>query len=82
MPPKRTPIRINAMTLVLAIYCLLLFTRLIDASVLTRDNEYFAVVVLQIMIFLIPGVIFCKLRGSAFTERLRLHLKQELHCCP
>jgi membrane protease YdiL (CAAX protease family) len=79
LPPKRTPIRINAMTLVLAIYCLLLFTRLIDASVLTRDNEYFAVVVLQIMIFLIPAFAYIRWRGDALRTNLRLRIFRADH---
>ena len=43
---KQPRIRVTAVTLALVTYCLLLLTRLIDAAVLTRDNEYFSVVVL------------------------------------
>lgn len=65
--------------LALSTYLLLLFSRLIDTAVLGRDSEYLSIVMLQVMIFLIPGVIFCKLRGSTFTERLRLHLPRPSH---
>lgn len=65
--------------LALSTYLLLLFSRLIDTAVLGRDSEYLSIVMLQVMIFLIPGVIFCKLRGGAFTERLRLRLPRPSH---
>ena len=79
-PAAKTPlIRINAMTLALAIYCLLLLARLIDASVLTRDNEYFAVVVLQIMIFLIPAFAYLRWRGDALRPGLRVRFFRADH---
>ncbi len=65
--------------LVLSTYLLLLFSRLMDAALLSRDNEYLSVVLLQVLIFMIPGVIYCKLRGTAFTERLRLQLPRLSH---
>ena len=48
--------------LVFSSYLLLLFSRFVDASYLTHDNEYLAVVLLQIMIFLIPAAVFCRVR--------------------
>lgn len=68
----RLPFRIHAVTLALANYVLLLLTRLIDASVLTRDNEYFSVIVLQMMIFLLPGFAYCQWRGAKWKGRLRM----------
>ena len=65
--------------LVLCTYVLLLLSRLIDAALLSRDNEYLSVVLLQVLIFLIPGLIFCKLRGTAFTERLRIRMPRLSH---
>ncbi len=65
--------------LALSTYLLLLLSRLIDTAVLGRDSEYLSIVMLQVMIFLIPGVIFCKLRGLTFTERLRLQLPRPSH---
>lgn len=65
--------------LALCTYLLLLFSRLIDTALLGRDSEYLSIVMLQVMIFLIPGVIFCKLRGANFTERLRLRLPRPSH---
>lgn len=65
--------------LVLTTYVLLLFSRLIDTALLGRDSEYLSIVMLQVMIFLIPGVIFCKLRGTSFTSRLRLRPPRPSH---
>ena len=77
---KQNPfLRLNAVTLALAIYILLLLARLIDASVLTRDNEYFAVVVLQIMIFLIPAFAYLRWRGDALRPGLRARLFRADH---
>lgn len=73
------PFRVNAVTLALGTYCLLLLTRLIDASVLTRDNEYFSVIVLQMMIFLLPGFAYCQWRGTALKEKLRMRVFRADH---
>ena len=40
--------------LVLATYILLLFTKIIDITLINRENEYFSVVILQMMIFILP----------------------------
>ena len=58
--------------LTLSTYLLLLLSRAVDTAIVGRGNEYLSIVLLQVMIFLIPGVVFCKLRGTAFTARLRL----------
>ena len=65
--------------LVLTTYVLLLFSRLLDTTLMSRDNEYIGVILLQILIFLVPGLIFCRLRGTAFTERLQLRLPRVSH---
>lgn len=58
--------------LVLSNFVLLLLSRLIDVLFLDRDNEYFVVVLLQIMIFIIPGYLYFRLRGKGFVGRMRL----------
>ena len=72
--------RITPVTLSLGIYCFLLLSRLLDASVLTRDNEYFSVIVLQIMIFLIPAFAYIRWRGEEFRRRLRARLPRMTIC--
>ena len=45
----------TAPLLVLGIFVLLLVSRLIDTTLLNRENEYVAVIVLQLIIFLLPA---------------------------
>ena len=60
--------------LVLATYILLLFTKLIDVTLINRDNEYYSVVILQLMIFMLPGALWCRLGGENYLRGLRLRL--------
>ena len=60
--------------LVFATYILLLFTKIIDITLINRENEYFSVVILQMMIFLLPGAIWCKFSGEKYLSGLRLKL--------
>ncbi|MBO5203119.1 MAG: CPBP family intramembrane metalloprotease [Clostridia bacterium] len=59
---------------VLATYILLLLSKLIDITLINRENEYFSVVVLQMMIFLLPAAVWCKFSGDGYVSRLRLRL--------
>jgi 5-formyltetrahydrofolate cyclo-ligase len=58
--------------LVLCNFVLLLLSRLIDARLLDRDSEYVGVILIQVLIFIIPAILYCKLRGESFSERIRL----------
>ena len=58
--------------LVLSNFVLLLLSRLIDARLLDRDNEYVGIILIQVLIFIIPAILYCKLRGESFAERIRL----------
>lgn len=57
---------------VLASYILLLLSKLIDVTIINRDNEYLSVVILQMMIFLIPAAVWCRFSGEKYVRRLRL----------
>jgi membrane protease YdiL (CAAX protease family) len=59
---------------VLATYILLLLSKIIDLTLLNRENEYFSVVILQMMIFLLPAAIWCRFSGEKYTSHLRLKL--------
>ena len=37
-----------------------------------RDNVFLAVIILQIIIFIIPGILYCKFKGKDFTSRVNL----------
>lgn len=58
--------------LVLCIYLLLLASRLLDPALLTTGNAYLTVGVLQLLIYLLPAAIYCKLRGEKFRTHLRI----------
>lgn len=68
-----------SLLLVLATFALLLLSRLLDAVLLDRDNEYLAVVLLQILIFVIPGYLFLRFRGMGYAKRLRLKAPKPDH---
>ena len=74
-PAKKLNIKfITPALLVFATYVLLLFSKIIDLKILNRENEYYTVVILQLLIFLLPAAIWCKVRGEGYTKRLRLRL--------
>ena len=58
--------------LVLCNFLLLLLSRLVDARLLDRDSEYVGIILIQVLIFIIPAILYCKLRGESFAERIRL----------
>lgn len=63
----------TAPILVFVIFCLLFVSRFIDTALLTRENEYVAVIVLQLVIFLLPAAIYIRALGRDVT-RFRLSL--------
>ena len=65
--------------LVLCNFVLLLLSRFVDARLLDRNNEYVGVILIQILIFIIPAFLYCKLRGTSFAERIRLRPPQLTH---
>ena len=58
--------------LVFATYILLLISKFIDLALLNRDNEYMSVIILQMMIFLLPGAVWCMLNGEKYIKTLRI----------
>lgn len=62
----------SATVLVLAIYALLLLSRLIDSAFLTRESEYLSIILLQFMIFPIPAYLYIRLKSEDFVKSLRL----------
>lgn len=59
---------------VLATYILLLLSKIIDITLLSRDNEYLSVVFLQMMIFLIPAAVWCRFSGEKYIRSLRIRM--------
>lgn len=56
----------TAPLLVLAVFILLFVSRFIDTALMTRENEYVAVIVLQLVIFLLPAAFYIKALGLDF----------------
>ncbi len=65
----------TAPLLALVIYILLTASRFINIEALkTRDNIYLTVIILQLLIFMLPALFYCKLKGTGYSLRLNLHL--------
>lgn len=58
--------------LVLITFVLLLLSRPVDAYLLDRNSEYIGVILLQILIFILPAILYVKIRGKRLTERIRI----------
>lgn len=57
--------------LTLCIFAMLLLSRLAE-SALDRGSESVVVILLQILLFLLPAILYAKRKGGKITERLRL----------
>lgn len=65
----------TAPLLTLSIYILLILSRFIDTETLKyRDNIYLSIIILQLVIFMLPALFFCKLKGTGYSLRLNLRL--------
>ena len=71
---QKQTIYLHPTVVVLATYILLLLTKIIDVTLINRENEYYSVVILQMMIFLLPGAIWSTFSGERYVRRLRLTL--------
>lgn len=65
--------------LLLAVFSLLLLSRLLDTALLGREEKYLSIIVLQLLIFLLPALVYCKLLGRDFTARLPLRAPRPTH---
>ena len=65
-------IELRPTMLVMATYILLLISKFIDIALLNRDNEYMSVIILQMMIFLLPGALWCMLNGEKYIKNIRI----------
>ena len=67
-------VTLHPTVLVLATYLLLLLSKVIDLTLINRENEYYSIVILQMMIFLLPGAIWCRFSGEKYLSALRLRM--------
>ena len=62
----------SAPLLVLFIYIALIALDFIDYGSMEKDGVYLSLIVLQLLIFIIPGIIFCRLRGVGYSLKLNI----------
>lgn len=65
--------------LVLTTFLLLLLSRRIDTAIVDREQEYLSMILLQLLIFLIPGLLYCKLMGSEFSATIPMQKLRPSH---
>lgn len=64
---------VSAPIFALLIYILLLVSRVFDISSFSDvGNVYLAVVVLQLVVFAVPALVYAKLKGEGYAKKLRL----------
>ena len=71
---KKFKIELTPSAVVLATYILLLLSKLVNVTLITRENEYYSIVILQLMIFFVPGAVWCKFNGEKYLKGLRLRM--------
>ncbi len=66
---------VAAPILLIAVFILALVVRMIPGDVLgLDDNPYLSVVILQLIVYSLPSLFFCTLRGRGYVRGLRLRL--------
>ncbi len=58
--------------LIICVLLLLLAARALSSALLTRENESLGLILLQVPVFLLPAIVWCRLRGISLAGRLRL----------
>ncbi len=77
--PKRVSALHAPPILAAVCYLLLLLSRPIDTLLTDRGNQYAIVILLQVLIFLIPAILYVKLRSGSLVRRMRLQLPRLRH---
>lgn len=66
--------------LLIVVYLFLVAVKFVPSEVLGIDeNPYLAVVILQLLIYVVPALFYCRVRGREFTGRLRIRLPKPGH---
>ncbi len=63
-----------APTLCAVIFLLLLGSELVDTSKLGGTNPYLTVIIFELLIFAMPALFFCRLRGGGYSSTIRFRL--------
>ncbi len=73
-PKQEKVFMLQPTVVVLSVYLLLFLSKIIDITLLDRENEYYGTVMLQMMIFLLPATIWARFSGDKYVSKLRLRL--------
>lgn len=65
--------------LVLGIFLLLILSRAVEVLLFERSNATVGVMLLQILIFILPAILYSRLKGERFGKRMRLNLPRFEH---
>ncbi len=61
--------------LIIVIFVLIIVVSLLPADILgVNENPYLAVVVIQLLIYSVPSLFYCRIRGRNFASKLKLRL--------
>lgn len=57
------------------VFLMLILSNFIDTKIIRyRDNLYLSVIILQLLIFIIPGIFYSKLKGPGYVNKLNFRL--------
>lgn len=66
--------------LLIAVYLLLAAVRFLPSETLgLDDNPYLSVVILQLLIYMVPSLFYCRVKGRELTGRMRIRLPRLTH---
>ncbi len=66
-------------TLVFSVFLLLLLSKILEPSLLDKNSEYIGVILLQLLIFIFPAIVYSSIRGEAFRKRMRISVLRPEH---
>ena len=67
--------------LLIVILALMTVAGFLDLSTLgMAENPYLAIVIIQLIVYALPCILFCLMRGDKYPERLRLRMFRANHC--
>ena len=71
---KKYKSNMTAPLLMCIVYLLLILSRITEVGRVGGESEYVGTIVLQLIIFLFPTVIYAKLKGEGYSSRLKIRL--------
>lgn len=76
--PEAKPLHLPPI-LVLVTFLLLILSRAVEVLLFERSNATVGVILLQILIFILPAILYSHLKGERFGKRMRLNLPRFEH---